>query len=1193
MRLKTLEIKGFKSFANQTVIHFGEDVIGIVGPNGSGKSNIVDAVRWVLGEQKTTELRLDRMSNVIFNGTKKKKKSPLARVSLTFENSKNILPVDYQTVTISRTLYQSGDSEYKLNDVQCRLKDITSLFLDTGIGADSYAIIALNMVEDILNDNENSRLRMLEQAAGISKYKVRKRQTLNKLKSTTEDLDRVEDLLFEIENNLKELEKQARKTKRYFQIKEKYKELSLQLARLKVGTYKIRQNEIRDKLEKEQDKYRQYNSESDKLEAKLEAERKTNLDKEKALSERQRELNALVGEIRSKENERSMSEQRMEFIQQNIRKLNLQIETSSGKRTELTAKIERYSLQLNEEKLQEVELEKLLEDSEKYLKHVESSHGTAKTDLDEMLTVQQAHEKELYELEKQKAINFNRLENLLHEIEQNDSTNFQRKLELKELKKNVAEIEAKEKKEQEQLTFLEKAAEERKEALVKLEEEAEALQKKVQDVNRKLDAKKNEFQLTQSMVENLEGFPESIKFLSNLQDWSKNAPLFSDLLYVSEEYRVAIENYLEPYLNYYVVQSVEEAYNAIKLLNKSQKGKANFFILDAFENYEPPMALLPGTVSAVELVEVEPAFRKLCSYLLEGVLVTDNEDLAKVQQEGNYVILSKSGYFIKRRFSITGGSIGLFEGKKIGRKKNLEMLETSIRKLEVQGEKESAKFFDVKTKIQQKKAERDERKIQLVREELARVSQQKYSFISRRESLQQLLEEFGNKNEKLGTEIQALKKINIEIDQALEEKSEEVLSAKKKISDVGSSYREISDQLTKASSSFNEKNISFIRQQNKVSVLQREHTFFENQLSELTAGIENDKKGLEDSVEEIGMIDKKIVVLEAELNQAYENRKEKESLLTEAEKGYFKARGGINEIEDSLRELNKSRHFAQILINELKDKFNDVRIEATSLIERLRVEFKVDVKKLLEEDSPEESEQPSSEANGEAEEELQQKVERMKNRIDNYGEINPMAVEAFEAMKERYDSIVTQRDDILAAKESLLETIKEIEETATSQFLEAFDKARLYFIEVFRGLFTEDDAADLILLNPDSPLESKIEIIAKPKGKRPQTINQLSGGEKTLTATALLFALYLLKPAPFCIFDEVDAPLDDANIEKFNRLIKKFSKDSQFIIVTHNKLTMAAVNVIYGVYMAEQGVSAVSPVDFREYEHRSVLQATG
>ncbi|NNE29770.1 MAG: AAA family ATPase, partial [Saprospiraceae bacterium] len=253
MRLKSLELKGFKSFANETLINFNEDVIGIVGPNGSGKSNIVDAIRWVLGEQKSKELRLDKMSNIIFNGTKKRKASGLASVTLTFENTQNILPTEYQTVSISRLLYRDGESEYRLNNVTCRLKDITSLFLDTGIGSNSYAIIALGMVDDLLQDKDNSRRRMFEQAAGISKYKRRKHETLNKLKSTSEDLDRIEDLLFEIEGNLKQLEKQARRAKRYYELKEKYKNSSIQLASFKLSNYKSNRENLDSQLGKEQD----------------------------------------------------------------------------------------------------------------------------------------------------------------------------------------------------------------------------------------------------------------------------------------------------------------------------------------------------------------------------------------------------------------------------------------------------------------------------------------------------------------------------------------------------------------------------------------------------------------------------------------------------------------------------------------------------------------------------------------------------------------------------------------------------------------------------------------------------------------------------------------------------------------------------------------------------------------------------
>ncbi len=306
----------------------------------------------------------------------------------------------------------------------------------------------------------------------------------------------------------------------------------------------------------------------------------------------------------------------------------------------------------------------------------------------------------------------------------------------------------------------------------------------------------------------------------------------------------------------------------------------------------------------------------------------------------------------------------------------------------------------------------------------------------------------------------------------------------------------------------------------------------------------------------------------------YANRAEYQTTLSSAEQDYFEARTTINNFEDELRRDGRKRQDSQVLVNQLKEKFTDIKFRINGLAERLKIEFNVG----LEELGKIETEEWVGSVG-----DLEVKVERLRGRIANYGEINPMAVEAYDEMKERHDTITKQRDDIVEAKNTLVKTIREIEETATVQFLDAFERVRVYFIDVFRSLFTEDDNCDLILLNPEDPLESGIEIVAKPKGKRPQTISQLSGGEKTLTATALLFALYLLKPAPFCIFDEVDAPLDDANIAKFNRIIKKFSRESQFIIVTHNKLTMEAVDSIYGVYTTEVG-SGVVPVQFTELE---------
>lgn len=1182
MRLKQLEIKGFKSFANETVINFEQDVIGIVGPNGSGKSNIVDAIRWVLGEQKSRELRLDTMSSVIFNGTKRRKAGGIASVSLTFENTRNLLPTEYHSVTITRMLYRSGDSEYRLNGVTCRLKDITSLFLDTGIGSNSYAIIALGMVDDILADKDNARRKMFEQAAGISKYKVRKRETINKLKRTSEDLDRVEDLLYEINNNLKTLEKQAKRARRYFELKEQYKQYSTEMAVLKIGGLKNQQLELQKKLEQEQDKYRQFDVDINTYEANLEAQRKEHVDKEQALSQRQRELNNLVGKIRGMENDKRMQQQKQQFLEDNLKKLDQETAAAQTRIRQLEEDIEHYRSELNGEKRIEAQLEEALDHAEEKLAAIKKDHGQLKSGLDEIVQQQQALEREAFELEKKKAVNTNQIESSQRELQRATDEIDRRQEEVGSLRNKMQELNTQEEERAAVVAQLEKEEETRHEQLEQAEQELETLNKERTKVNRSLDAKRNEYKLTKSMVENLEGFPESIKFLSTTQssEWNKETPLLSDLIYVKEEYRVAIENYLEPYLNYYVVQNLQEAYRAIQLLNSTQKGKANFFLLDAFEDYSPPMALLPDTLQAIDLVEMDPAYRKLVAYLLENVLLTEREEIQGQLKDSQYVLLSRSGRFIQRQYSVSGGSIGLFEGKKIGRKKNLEVLEKAIAKLEQDDNRLSTTFYSLKDKIEKLKKQRIPAQIQEARSALNRVAQEKTAFATRLENFESFIKEAEEKLKVQSERAERLTVENEEIDGHLKLKKKEVSLLKERIADTDVTYRDVAEQMSTASSAYNEQNIQFIRQQNKVSSLQRELSFREKQIEESRTTVTSNKQKLEESEKEIRKLQDSTDELERQLFRSYAERKEREAILTEAEQVYFKARGGINKLEDELRKLNKQRQDAQVLVNQLKDKVNDVKYKINAVGQRMRIEFSVEVEELLGKDP----------VLGLSVEEIEIKVDRLRGRLENYGEINPMAVEAFDEMKERAENITKQRDDILEAKKDLEVTIQEIEETATIQFLESFEKARLYFIDVFRSLFTEEDACDLVLLDPENPLESKIEIVAKPKGKRPQTISQLSGGEKTLTATALLFALYLLKPAPFCIFDEVDAPLDDANIEKFNKIIKKFSKDSQFIIVTHNKLTMAAVDIIYGVYMAEQGVSGVSAVDFRDFDHQMTFE---
>jgi chromosome segregation protein len=374
-----------------------------------------------------------------------------------------------------------------------------------------------------------------------------------------------------------------------------------------------------------------------------------------------------------------------------------------------------------------------------------------------------------------------------------------------------------------------------------------------------------------------------------------------------------------------------------------------------------------------------------------------------------------------------------------------------------------------------------------------------------------------------------------------------------------------------ASAGFNDFNLQVIRQQNRIAALKQELDFRNKQLTDLKVQIETNQLQVAQTRQQIGESSDSLHILEESLTVLLRNKEEEELRLNQADQAYYNERNKLSEKETAVRQLIRQKENAEHLLGEIKDRLNDLKLQLAGMKERLNVEFRINLDDII--DQPRKGEIPS--------EELQEKADRMKKRLENLGEVNPTAVEAFQEMKRRYDFIVEQKNDLVNAKDTLLQTIQEVETTANQQFLETFEKVREHFQKVFKALFTDEDTADLILDHPENLAETGIDIVAKPKGKRPSSITQLSGGEKTLTATALLFAIYLIKPAPFCILDEVDAPLDDANVSKFTNMIRQFSDNSQFIIVTHNKMTMSSVDVIYGVTMQEAGVSKLVPVDFR------------
>lgn len=1179
MRLTQLEIKGFKSFADKTVVNFDNDITGVVGPNGCGKSNVVDAIRWVLGEQRAKTLRLEKMENIIFNGTKDRKPGNVAEVSLTFDNTKNIIPTEFATVTITRSLYRNGDSGYQINGVTCRLKDIKDLFLDTGIGSSTYAIMELKMIDDILNDVDNSRRLLIEQAACISKYKQRKKETLSKLNSTEADLNRVQDLLFEIENNMKSLEAQARKALRYKKLKEQYKELSVDLAKYDI----IQINEQYEALEEQKsqltDSKTKAEAELNQLEAHLQQMKTDILEREKSLSGQQKDLNDFINSIQERESDKKVSQQKLEFLTSRIGVLDKELVSLQNEEQTLKADLGELEHKITEEEKSIKTYKSEVDQAKELLDEKRGANLEMKEKLEEQQAQHYAYRNQLNESEKQLAIRDSRLESLKNTIQRSLFEKEERLEDLKLLEKSIAEKAEKVKTQQDLIVGLEIKEKENMAAMEKLEVKIEKSRNVLLESRRDMDAKSNEYRLTKNMVDNLEGFPESIKFLKQKAAWLKEAPLLSDVLYCEEKYRVAFELALKPYMNHFIVQTEQEAADAIDLLSSSAKGRANFFVLEQFNKLGKTKAsgkAPKGCTAAVDVVEAQKEHESLLQFLLKDIYIAEQveENTYPEVSADTALLVDVGGSWIKSGVELSGGAVGLFEGKRLGRAKNLEKLEKSIEKLTANVKEAEAALKADQAKLQELKNNSFRRTIERERDELQKIEREMVSHESRRDNFLEFVDNQSKRTSEVEANISAIQSEVDVLKQQFDKAREESDLHSHKLESTENDFKAASMEFSQLSEKFNERNILYIQRENALQSYRQSREYKMGRLKDVVSELGKNREELTYSNDEIKHIGKSLASLDEELIALYKERDERKEALSVREGDYYQLKEEVQKEEDAIRNRSKAKEDTEMSIQQIKEKRNTLKFELQSLRQRLSLEFKLDVEAMLET-----LEKPDIERT-----ELELRLEKVARRIDNFGEVNPMAEAAYEEMRKRFDFITEQRDDLVDAKQTLLDTIEEIEATATTQFMESFDAIRANFIDVFRSMFSEQDKCDLVLLDPEHPLESKVDIIAKPKGKRPQSINQLSGGEKSLTSLSLLFALYLYKPAPFCILDEVDAPLDDANVQKFNKAIRQFAKDSQFIVVTHNKSTMTAVDVAYGVTMHKPGQSMLVPADFRDFK---------
>ncbi|MGB2868501.1 MAG: chromosome segregation protein SMC [Bacteroidota bacterium] len=1175
MYLSKLEIFGFKSFAQKVNLDFDSGLTGIVGPNGCGKTNVVDALRWALGEQRPTTLRSDKMEDVIFNGTKSRKPLNVAEVSITIENTKGILPTEYSEVTITRRVFRSGESEYYINKTLCRLKDIRDLFMDTGMGSDAYSVIELKMVESILSDSSDERRRLFEESAGVTKYKHRRKEAYRRLESVRLDLTRVNDIVREVEKAVKSLERQAQRA-------ERYNELVKQLQGLETDLMEREYSSVVSKIAPLREQLSIAVTEKNRIDVEVRQE-------EALLDVLRTELQELEDQLTAAQNDLSEHQSRIHQFEQKQA-------TTAERRRSLVANIERFERekidfqkQRQELKNKQTELFRGLEAVREKVGAAEEDHKKKKRELDEFEIQLNAKKTELKSGQDQVLA-------LLHQMSELRNTEGQSKARIENIRgrigytteengiygqdiDNNSELIGKLTAENKELRRAFAEAEVRTHQMEdykrKLQDEVEALHHRELEVRGEIERKEARIDFLKGLVESFDGYSEGARYLITSNEWNSDIQTtVGEALTTDPRYRIAVETALGEAAGYVVVDNVERAYAAMDFLKRNQKGKATFICLNRLPHISNHRIALQdeGVVGWMSsLIEFDGRYEALFNFLFDETLLVNDVAAANrlVAVYPNMRCVTLEGEVITGKGVVRGGSLRQDEGGHISKKSQLEELTEELRRLKERHEK-------LKEEMEKKAEELEGVNLRKLTDDARALEQQKTSVEVRiaqlefekkralenidrnRTETNKLNSEIETLNAELRTLIPSLERV--ERTKAESERQVGVLTSELETMEaLGNEYARVT----------NEANVRVLSLKSEEQRIQQSIDYTSSNLDSVAALFDQRSAEVTASREEIDRIAFEARDLETDLSLS---RQEFESLLERkksVDKDYGAKRGRMHEIEMKLKDERLKQEGSLQAAHDLEIKVQELTMKAENLKSRAKDELDLELQL---KEYPDGDQYDFNTA--------REEVRVLKDKIRNLGAVNFAAFDEYKSEKERLDFVVAQRDDLQESEKTLVATIDEINTTAQKQFSATFELIRDNFIATFKGLFDEGDECDLRLEDGVDPLEARIEIIAKPRGKRPTSIDLLSGGEKTLTAIALLFAIYLVKPSPFCILDEVDAPLDDSNIDRFTRILRKFSDNTQFIVVTHNKRTMEATNALYGVTMEEEGISKLVSVKF-------------
>lgn len=1191
MYLSKLEIFGFKSFANKTVLNFTRGITGIVGPNGCGKTNIVDALRWSLGEQKSATLRSDKMENVIFNGTREKKPMGMSEVSLTLVNDKGILPTDYSEVTITRRIFRSGESEYLLNKNICRLKDITNLFMDTGMGTNAYSVIELKMIEVILSSKAEERRRMFEEAAGVNKYKLRRRLSLKKLDEVKSDLTRVNDIVSEVEKTVRSLERQAKRADQYNQIHTVLREKELDLAGREFSHFTDNKNRFLSETQESSARRDEIDIEIRQIENELIQLRSQINEVETELKDKRFEISKNNASRYELQNKISVGEERINSLNKNQERFKQEINEFKNTIEETEELLQSTNENIIELKIgiekKEKDLTGLSDTIKAKAEELEEKRKTLKTYNDDILARFKdlsSKENQFGNIKKALASSNETIENLNKRI-QNITNNIAKTVGY--LEELTTEKDTAEKK----LFESEKLFAERQKEKEDLEKELSELKDKELEQKGQITTLKDKIEFLQTLISNLEGISRGAKILLESRGWTeKEKNLFADVGNADEKFRFALEAALKTVLNNLMIENFDDLQNAISYLKKNDLGKASFYLLQqpsggnkGFPQFVADFTLKRKAKKLVkesvfiswasDLVQTDGKWKPYFDKVLQRTAVTgDLESALQLNQkypEFNFATLN--GDFVQSSGIIEAGSSPRLDDTLFGRKQLIENLKDEYPRLEVILEGTRKEIARIEEQISGIDLKNISEQGKILLNDITNIEKQisQFEFEKRKageeiDAAQSEIQKTAVKANQLDNEINSLK-AEIEKQTIEKQTSEEVLK------NYETELKSFEEEFYRTNSEFNQKKIELERLRGQLRNEENELSRAESSKVSLENSVQKKEKDIASAIEESNSMAEQLIEYKNTLEDINEILNELRKAEREIDSRLDSFKQTASKFESQLKTLRNDRQTISDGIHSIDLKINEINLRLENLVEHIKENYALEL-----------AYQEYTDLDTYNFKEQSQEVSQLKEKLKNLGPINLLAFSEYEQEKERLDFLWKQRDDLVESEKELIKTINEINDTAQRLFTETFEQIRKNFIGIFQTLFNPGDEADLLLEEGADPLEAKIEIIAKPKGKRPTSIELLSGGEKTLTATALLFAIYLVKPSPFCILDEVDAPLDDANVDRFTKLLKEFSTNTQFIIVTHNKRTMEAAETMYGVTIQEEGVSKLVAVQFNE-----------